>query len=244
MFYSFSRRIAIISFGILLVLASTAPGHAKRILFDDRLGTVVLDPGHGGKDQGALGPSGTLEKSITMELARLIAAELEPDFRVLLTRTDDYGLDPFKRTGAANHHEADVFVSLHTGASFLRNAEGLTIFYYQAPSSGSWKSETSNSHPGTAANRQPWQDLQLPHIKKSVQLAEAIQSQLLAQATFIESRLEGAPLIVLEGARMPAVLIEIGYLTNPVEEKALSDPVILTDFARGISRGIRAFIEK
>jgi N-acetylmuramoyl-L-alanine amidase len=242
-FYSFARRPHLIWVPLLAILTLAVPVDAKKILFDDRMGTVVLDPGHGGNDQGAVGPSGVLEKNVTLALARLIARELETDFRVTLTRTEDYGLDIFKRTGTANHEQADLFISLHTGASFLHNAKGLTIFYYQGALPETPQSDPSAPSDGDAAHT-PWHAIQNRHVTQSARLAETIQKQLLAQATFIESRLQSAPLAVLEGADMPAVLIEIGYLSNPIQEKALKDPAILADYARGISLGIRAFLRK
>ncbi len=242
-FYSIARRLGLVWVTVLLLIALSAPVDAKKILFDDRLGTVVIDPGHGGHDQGASGPSGALEKNITLALARLIARELESDFRVTFTRTDDYGLDLFKRTGTANNKQADLFISLHTGASFLHNAKGLTIFYYQGVSMNAYKDDPSAAA-DTDAVRPPWHEIQERHVTQSARLAETIQKQLLAQETFIESRLQRAPLAVLEGADMPAVLIEIGYLTNPIEEKALNDQATLADYARGISQGIRVFLRK
>jgi len=239
-FYCFTRRRCLIWITILTLLGLSVPSEAKKILFDDRLGTVVIDPGHGGNDLGAKGPSGTLEKNVTLELARLIARELENDFRVILTRTDDYGIDLFKRTGTANYKQADLFISLHTGASFLHNAKGLTIFYYQGTPVNTPKDDPTGPS-DTDASHPLWHQIQERHVTQSVRLAETIQKQLLAQTTFIESRLLKAPLAVLEGADMPAVLIEIGYLTNPIEEKTLSDPEALADYARGISRGIQLF---
>jgi len=242
-FYSITRQLGLVWATVLLLIGLSVPVDAKKILFDDRLGTVVIDPGHGGHDQGASGPSGVLEKNVTLALARLIARELESDFRVVLTRTDDYGLDLFKRTGTANNKQADLFISLHTGASFLHNAKGLTIFYYQGMSMNSHKDDSPVGNAASPA-RPPWHEIQDRYVTQSVHLAETIQKQLLAQATFIESRLQKAPLAVLEGADMPAVLIEVGYLTNPIEEKALNDQTILADYARGISRGIQAFLRK
>jgi N-acetylmuramoyl-L-alanine amidase len=237
-YYSLVRCCHLVWVLLLTLSILIGPAQAKKLLFDDRMGSVVIDPGHGGNDQGAVGPSGTLEKDVTLTLARLIAENLKTDFTVTLTRTDDYGIDIFKRTGIANHKQADLFVSLHTGASFLHNATGLTIFYYQEASS-----ETSQAS-GTDASRIPWYQIQNRHVTRSAQLAETIQKQLLAQATFIESRIQSAPLAVLEGADSPAVLIEVAYLTNPIQEKDLTDATILADYARGISLGIRAFLRK
>ena len=242
-FYSLAYRVGLAWVVLLALLALSTPVDAKKLLFDDRMGTIVLDPGHGGNDKGAIGPAGTFEKDVTLALARLIAGNLNTDFRVVLTRTDDYGLDLFKRTGTANHGHADLFVSLHTGASFLHNAKGLTIFYHMPVVSKDTMQAPTLS--GNGANSQtPWHEIQNRHATQSVRLAETIQKQLLTQATFIESRVQAAPLAVLQGADAPAVLIEVGYLTNPIQEKDLKDPAIMADYARGISLGIRAFLRK
>ena len=91
--------------------------------------TIVLDPGHGGYDKGAQGPDGTFEKNVTMEFARVLAAKLEKTYKVVLTRTDDYLVDSLKRTAMANHLHADLFISIHTGGSFLHHARGISFYY-------------------------------------------------------------------------------------------------------------------
>ena len=105
---------------LILCFLSTGsiPAVAKQPLFDAYRRIIVLDPGHGGRESGARGADGTAEKSVTLELARLIAAELQRDYKVTLTRTDDYHVDLDNRTALANHLKADVFVSLHTGRQF------------------------------------------------------------------------------------------------------------------------------
>ena len=96
---------------LALVVGLVFFGHAgqaiaRQPLFDAFKSIIVIDPGHGGQDFGAKGPDGALEKTITLELARLIVSELEPEFKVVLTRTDDYGLDLDNRTSMANHLQA------------------------------------------------------------------------------------------------------------------------------------------
>ena len=113
------------------VCAGAFPSMAKEPLFEAYKRVIVLDPGHGGRECGARGPDGTLEKTVTLALARLIAAELERDFKVTLTRTDDYHVDLNDRTALANHLKADVFISFHTGGSFVYSTTGTIIYYYQ-----------------------------------------------------------------------------------------------------------------
>lgn len=213
--------------GALLILALTVAAVCAQTLFDDRAGTVVIDPGHGGHDPGAKGPGGVLEKDVTLALARLIVGRLEDRYRVVLTRTDDYDLAPFKRAGTANHERADLFVSLHTGAAFMHQAGGATIFSHRPPQEPS---------EGIAAL---WERTQDRHTQASARLARTLQAHLSAQPA-----LAAAPLIVLGGADMPAVLVEVAQLTNPVEEKRLTEPQGLAEIAAGLAKGIEAYLSR
>jgi len=89
-----------------------------------------------------------MEKSITLSLARRIAAALEDDCKVVLTRTDDYGMKIFERTAAANHLKADLFISLHTGGSFLHKTSGISIFYFDDSSTTDQRKQQTLSKPG------------------------------------------------------------------------------------------------
>jgi len=106
--------------------------------------TIVIDPGHGGYDIGARGPDGTFEKNVTMEFARVLALELEKTYKVILTRTDDYWVDIPERTAMANHVNADMFVSIHTGGSFLHQASGISLYYYEKTSTSALMLETES----------------------------------------------------------------------------------------------------
>ena len=126
------RLVPLLGILILGSLSTGAiPAAAKRPLFDAYKRIIVLDPGHGGRESGARGADGTTEKAVALELAQLIAAELQHDYKVTLTRTDDYHVDLDNRTALANHLKADVFVSLHAAGRFVYSTAGPTIFYYQ-----------------------------------------------------------------------------------------------------------------
>ena len=111
--------------------AMPAQAIARQPLFEAFKRIIVIDPGHGGQDFGAKGSDGTLEKTVTLELARLIASQLEPEFKVVLTRTDDYQVELDDRTALANHLKAAIFISIHTGAGFVHSTTGTSIYYYQ-----------------------------------------------------------------------------------------------------------------
>lgn len=197
---------------------------------------IVVDPGHGGPESGVRGPSGVLEKTVTLELARRIETALKNRFRVRLTRTDDYGLELIRRTDVANHLDADVFISLHTGGSFQHAAHGMTLFYF--------RETRSNAVPGSTASEVSWDRLQLSHVKESKLLAESLKKQFDEAAPGTRCRIDTAPLLVLRGADMPAVLIEVGTLTNPDDEKKLETDDDLDLLSRAIAEGVDEFLRR
>jgi N-acetylmuramoyl-L-alanine amidase len=206
--------------------------------------TIVIDPGHGGYDFGARGPDGTFEKTVTMELGRILELELGNTYKVTLTRTDDYWTDIHTRTSMANHLNADMFISIHTGGSFLHQASGISLYYYKKISDTTLMLGQDSSQGFKDTNSQTsWSDTQNRHQQTSKVLAEILLNRMNEPAQF-KTEIQGVPLMVLEGADMPAVLIEVGYITNPADEKMLKDIDSLSDIAKKIKRGIDDFFEK
>jgi len=238
--------VRILGILILCFLGTGAiPAVAKQPLFDAYKRIVVLDPGHGGLESGARGADGTAEKAVALKLAQLIAAELQQDYKVTLTRTDDYHVSLDHRTALANHLKADAFVSLHTGGSFVYSTAGSVIYYYQNASKLSSNRGVNSALPDEGENMPiPWDRTQSSFTEKSQILARMISSRLNALNSIKNIRVHGAPLAVLQGAHMPAILIEAGYLTNPADEKNLRNDRFLTDVAAEISRGIENFLSR
>ena len=206
---------------------------------------VVLDPGHGGHDAGARGEGGTLEKNVTLTLAKMIARQLDDTFLVVLTRNADYAVDLMERGAIANHNSAHLFISLHSGGSFLHRVSGGAIFYYKKDSDSDTGTEAGLSKDDATADCDKlWDCLQSNHLIRSRVLANLIKERLAERVPFWNTQIRGAPLMVLKGVDMPAAVIEIGYLTNPTDEKTFGDPKILSDIARGISDGIHRFFKK
>ena len=208
-------------------------GHVQSVLAQSPSRTVVLDPGHGGSDTGVKGTGGTLEKDVTLRLARLIENRLQGRYRVLLTRNDDYIMLRPDRTGQANHHKADLLVSLHTAGSYTPAANSLQVYYYM---------EADIKEPGKPAPHEtraaPWRKVQKPHIPASSVLAQRIWERARGLYADNPGSVQPAPAAVLAGADMPAILIESGYLTNPKQEKNLNDNKYLFKLATAISQGI------
>ena len=238
------RVVAILGIFLLWSLSTdTIPAAAKQPLFGGYRQIIVLDPGHGGRETGARGADGTTEKAVALTLAQLIAAELQRDYKVTLTRTDDYHVDLDNRTALANHLKADVFVSLHTGGSFVYSSAGPIVYHYQDASIPS--QSRSPALQGENKNISiPWDRVQSNHLEKSRILAHVMSAHLNTLKSIKNVRIQGAPLTVLQGADMPAILIEVGYLTNPAEEKNLGSKHFLTGIAAQISKGIENFLSR
>jgi N-acetylmuramoyl-L-alanine amidase len=202
---------------------------------------VALDPGHGGADTGARGPTGAIEKDVALALARRTASLLEERLRVVLTRSDDYQIPLRQRAAIANQAGADLFVSLHTGASFLHSARGMTV-YYHAPLRGAPAAVPETSAPGNAPVR--WDRIQTRHTAASQRLARTLQEALSRTGSAVPCRMLSAPLPLLEGADMPAVLVEVGPITSPTAESDLLSQPGLEALARAIGRGITAYLEQ
>jgi N-acetylmuramoyl-L-alanine amidase len=203
---------------------------------------IVLDPGHGGHDPGAVGPSNVAEKIVALNLARRLKQTLDEDYTIVLTREGDYWLDIESRTAMANHHRADLFVSLHTGGSSHHQARGMAVFFYgRTPARG--PQETAPLEQAGKRLR-PWDHVQWTHTAKSRLLANLVHSHLLVSVNPIDRGIHEAACLVLTGADMPAILIEAGYVSHPEEEKELSDPKMITGIAEAIGEGIRAFFSQ
>ncbi len=203
---------------------------------------IVLDPGHGGLDRGASGPENVIEKDIVMTFVRAMTKRLKTSFRIILTRKDDYQVSLFDRTATANHHQADLFVCIHTGASYRSNPRGISVFYYEGtnsqPAGGGIQDDNQAE---TSQTIRPWEQ-QRPHLtSKSRYFAKLLQKRLSAVYQDLKFSSGGAPLVVLAGARMPAVLIEIGYVTNPMDAKSLSDDAWITQLAGHVCNAIDDF---
>lgn len=210
--------------------------------------TVVIDPGHGGDEAGAKGAAGTVEKDLTLTLARRLKASLESrlGLRVLLSRDGDQTMALDERTALANNNKADVLVSLHANAAARKDVSGAQIYYMAPDQSG------ADAAP-SAASRQmlptlgggsrdiemiPWELAQLRYLSESAALAGAIEEQCRGRVRLSPRAVQQAPLRVLAGANMPAVLVEVGFLTNPDEEQQLTSETYQSAIVQAIADGV------
>ena len=215
--------------------------------------TIVIDPGHGGENPGARGPAGTLEKEVALSIARKLRAELvnARGLQVFLTRDKDADVELDERTAIANNYKADLFVSIHANASRARGAKGSEVYFlsYQASDDESRMIAQQEGAAAPVAGAAPGSDLalilwdmaQAEHLEESSALASRIQEEL-AVVTSSEGRgVKQAPFRVLVGAAMPAVLVEVAFISNPDEEKLLASDAYQAKIAASLARGIERF---
>jgi N-acetylmuramoyl-L-alanine amidase len=194
--------------------------------------TVVLDPGHGGEDTGVRGPHGSLEKDVVLQVARQVktAVESRLGIRVLLTRDGDDEIPSDKRTAFANNARADVFISLHANASLRASAHGAEVLSlglneYKARAAVIGTGDRVPVVGGGTRLIQtvPWELAQIPYVSRSATLAATTLRHLSAQNVPLFARAsEGVPLVGLAGINMPAILLEMGFLSNVDDERALT----------------------
>jgi N-acetylmuramoyl-L-alanine amidase len=214
---------------------------------------VVIDPGHGGENPGASGAGGTLEKDVVLSIARKLKAELvnARGLQVFLTRDRDLDVGLDERTAIANNYKADLFVSIHANASGARGAKGSEVYFlsYQASDDESrWMAQTEGAAepvaggaPGSDLALILWDMAQAEHLEESSALASRIQEEL-AVVTGSEGRgVKQAPFRVLVGAAMPAILVEVAFISNPEEEKLLASDAYQAKIAASLARGIERF---
>jgi len=216
------------------------------------LRTVVIDPGHGGDANGTEGPGGTLEKTVTLQVSRRLKALIEGrlGLRVILTRDDDRTLDQDQRAAIANNNRADLFVSIHANAAVRPTVKGAEVYYLNVDRA-SLESRLAVQQPGQALPQLGggtrsidlilWETAQLRHLEQSATLASLIEGALRAKVEMSPSPVQQAPFRVLVGANMPAVLVEIGYLSHPDEEKALASAAHQDTIALALFDAISAF---
>ena len=217
--------------------------------------TIVIDPGHGGRDSGAIGQSGAKEKEIVLDiglrLRRLIEETLE--MKVVMTRTEDVFIPLESRTMIANRHRADFFISLHVNAAPRSRAVGVeTYFLSREPSdlgarASAVRENTALNLEGVGQEAQRdlksvlWNLTQTLYVKESSELAELLLNELGRSLQVDNRGVKSAPFFVLIGAAMPSVLVEVAFITNPDEEQKLEQETYRQQIAQALLAGIAKF---
>ncbi|GAB6274358.1 MAG: hypothetical protein STSR0004_12210 [Peptococcaceae bacterium] len=184
---------------------------------------VILDPGHGGNDPGALGPSGLKEKDVNLDVAKRVKEILaSQNIKTELTREGDNYVDLYERSGMANNYGASVFVSIHMNAHENRDANGTSVFYY------------------CYFNEQ--KEEEIARQEKSKELANITQQNLLNLLGLKDRGVQQANFAVLRTTSMPAVLVEAAFISNYTEENLLAQEYFRQKIAQAIAQGITDFI--
>ena len=215
------------------VAPPTEPAPTLDITPTGGIRTVAIDAGHGGEEHGARGPQGTLEKNVTLGVARRLKAELEARLgvRVILTRDSDATVGLDERAAVANNNKCDLFISLHANASVRSSAAGAEVFYLSLDEYGDQAQRVAKGETealpivgGGVRDIEVilWEMAQARYIEQSAVLAQAIESTLRERVPMSPRAIQQAPFRVLVGANMPAVLVEMGFITNADQEKQLN----------------------
>jgi N-acetylmuramoyl-L-alanine amidase len=211
--------------------------------------TMAIDPGHGGDDIGAKGQVGASEKELTLAVARRLKATIEArlGIRVLLTRDTDRNLALNERIAVANNNKADLFISLHANASLRPAATGAAIYVAafddHDPAETALTPERLPVFGGGSRDIELvlWDLAQIRHINQSAELARILEQELRDRGVVDVRPVERAPFRVLESANMPAVLVEMGYLTNDEQARLLTGAEFQTTFVQAVVDSVLRF---
>jgi N-acetylmuramoyl-L-alanine amidase len=210
---------------------------------------VFLDPGHGGLNIGSIGHHGTHEKELTLDISERLRVLLESDgaHRVVMSRHDDSFVGLRERTRQANSIDANLFLSIHVNATVSPNAHGMETYFLAAQSFGDEVHALVIREEGYVDT----EDLQKDSLsrvvyglrltgaqRESAGLAQKVLDNMVATTRSRNRGVRQAPFAVLKEATMPAIVVEVGYLSNPAEAALLKKANYRQRIARGIYRGI------
>jgi len=217
-----------------------------------KLTRVVIDPGHGGSDTGTIGPGGLMEKDLVLDIALRLGALIEEQLgaEVIYTRSTDVTVPLEDRTALANEKKADLFISVHANAG-VRTASGAETYYLNFTTSRAALDVAAREN---ASSRRSIHELQSllekialqDKVVESREFATRVQSALVREIARSnpaarDRGVRQAPFVVLIGATMPSILIEVGFLSNPREEKLLNTSKYRQQIAAGLYNGIARY---
>ena len=224
----------------------------------DKIRTVVIDAGHGGKDPGAIGPGGLKEKDVTLQVSRKLGKILEKKhkLKVVYTREKDKYVSLNRRTHIANSNRSDLFISVHVNASRKRSAKGIETYFLN------WTNDREAMRVAARENKISFKKMKkvqdgtqfiLQELarknknEESMRLAHSVQNSLVSTMKESYSKIDNhgvkfAMFYVLVGAEMPSILVEVSFISNRVEEKRLSTETYKNKLAEAIADGVNAYI--
>ncbi|MCG5533582.1 N-acetylmuramoyl-L-alanine amidase [Halorhodospira sp. 9621] len=221
---------------------------------------VAIDAGHGGVDPGAIGPDGTFEKDVVLEVSRQLYDLMKEaqGLRPLMVREGDYYMNLRDRTRVAREGNADIFLSIHADGAENPNVKGASVYALSLDGATSEQARVLARRENAAdfiggvsledkddTVASVLVDLSRGHtIEASLEMGEYLLPQLDRHADLLRNRVDQAGFAVLKSLDMPSLLIELGFLTNPEEERRLNTRSYQRDLAEGIVAGVREYAER
>ena len=226
----------------------------------DRLVIVAVDPGHGGEDPGAIGPSGLREKDVVLAIALQLRERLNanPGMRAMLTRDADYFVPLGQRVAKARRVQADLFVSVHADAFFTPQARGASVFALSdkgaSSSAARWMAERENAADLVGGLNVAAADAQVmramldmsttAQIKDSLKLGNEVLSRIGKVGRLHKASVEQASFAVLKAPDIPSILVETAFISNPEEEARLRDPQYQAELADALASGVQRYFAR
>jgi N-acetylmuramoyl-L-alanine amidase len=219
-----------------------------------KIGRIVIDPGHGGHDNGTIGPKGLSEKDLVLSMALSLKKMLQDKLgaEVILTRDSDTFIPLEERTAIANQHRADLFISIHANSSRTQSISGVETYYLGFAKTNAEREIAAKENAASEKNVSDLEDL-IKKIAKADKAAESKElASLIQQKLFLGSKkmipktqdrgVRSAPFVVLIGAHMPSVLAEVAFISNPNDEKLLSKQANQETLVKALFTAIEGYV--
>jgi N-acetylmuramoyl-L-alanine amidase len=249
-------KISTVNHAIGVATAAKRDSSGDRSLvrvFGLKLGKVVIDAGHGGHDTGTIGPNGLMEKDLVLDVAQrlghLITQQLGAD--VVYTRSEDVFIPLEDRTKIANDEKADLFISIHANSSPEPSATGVETYYFNLTADKSALDLATRENATSVSSISDLNDLLHKAVLKtkadeSREFAQRVQASLWGTSVRMNSRsrdrgVRQAPFVVLIGATMPSILAEIGFVSNPHDERLLKRTDQREKIAQALFKGVSLY---
>ncbi|MDE2081138.1 MAG: N-acetylmuramoyl-L-alanine amidase, partial [Burkholderiales bacterium] len=237
------------------------PATAREQRQVDRLVIVALDPGHGGEDPGATGPTGLHEKDVVLAMGLALRERLNalPNLRVMMTRDADFFVPLAERVRKARRVQADLFVSIHADAYFKPQARGASVFALSSRGASSaaarWMAERENSSDQVGGvDVADVRDAQLlrtmldmsttAQIRDSLTLGREVLTRIGRVGPLHKGAVEQAGFAVLKAPDIPSILVESAFISNPEEEQQLRDPAYREELVVALQAGIQRYLAR
>jgi N-acetylmuramoyl-L-alanine amidase len=214
-----------------------------------KVARVVIDPGHGGRDTGTIGPSGLTEKALVLDIAQRLKERIESelDAEVVLTRDDDSFVPLETRTAMANQAEADLFLSIHANASNTQSIRGFETYFLNFSTTREGSEIAARENAASAQSISELQDIVSKiilrdKVDESREFATHMQRALATTPDFGKDRgVKQAPFVVLIGANMPSILAEVSFISNPDDERLLKGTQRREQITDALFEGVRSY---